>query len=86
MKKPILFATIIFIALTGKSQTTNDVLNLLIEKGIVSQESADSIRAEASIKQQEQDSKKKSFGVNGVRPIQIGGYGQFRYQHLQLKD
>ena len=61
--------TIIFIAVSmlfawnSFAQSTNDILNLLIENKTITQLQADSIRAEAAIKQQEENEKKKSFFV-----------------------
>jgi phosphate-selective porin OprO and OprP len=71
------------LVLSVKAQTTNDVLNLLIQNNTITQEQADSIRAEAAINQQEADAKKKIFPVTAGRAFQLSGYGQFRYQHLQ---
>jgi phosphate-selective porin OprO and OprP len=75
---------LLFIFITQKtySQSTNDVLNLLITNKTISQEQADSIRADAAIKQQETEANKKSFLVNAARQIQISGYTQVRYQVL----
>jgi phosphate-selective porin OprO and OprP len=64
------------------AQSTNDVLNVLIANGTISQQQADSVRAEAAIKQQEADAAKKSFFVNAARQMQLSGYTQFRYQIL----
>ena len=67
------------------SQSTNDILNLLIANKAINQVQADSIRAEAAIKQQDDESNKKSFLVSAARQIQIAGYTQFRYQELDEK-
>jgi hypothetical protein len=64
------------------SQTTNDILNLLIVNKTITQEEADSLRAEAAIKQQDAEASKKSFLVNAARQIQISGFTQVRYQIL----
>jgi hypothetical protein len=64
------------------AQTTNDVLNLLVTNGTVTQQEADSIRADAAIKQQEADASKKSFWVSAARQMQLTGYTQIRYQEL----
>jgi phosphate-selective porin OprO and OprP len=64
-------------------QTTNDILNVLIANKTITQEQADSVRAEATIKQQETDSKKKAFPLNASRLFQLQGYTQVRYQQLQ---
>jgi hypothetical protein len=79
-----MFSLLLFVFST-ESQTTNDILNLLIRNNTITQEKADSIRAEAAIKQQETDANKKSFPVTSGKALQLSGYGQFRYQHLQEK-
>ncbi len=76
----ILILTVV--TLNSYSQSTNDILNLLIAVHNISQEQADSIRAEAAIKQQETDANKKSFLVNASKQIQLSGYAQVRYQNL----
>ena len=84
MKKSILLL-IVLISFTfkGKSQTTNDILDLLILNKTITQVQADSVRAEAAIKQQDADAKKKSFLVSASKAFKIGGYGQIRYQRLE---
>jgi phosphate-selective porin len=67
------------------SQSTNDVLNLLIANKTVTQEQADSLRADAAIKQQDAEANKKSFLVSAARQIQLLGYTQIRYQALDEK-
>lgn len=86
MKKLFLFfilmscsSTIIF------AQTTNDVLELLLKDKLISQVQADSVRAEAAIKQQELDANKKSFIINASRLMQLSGYTQVRYQNQDTK-
>jgi phosphate-selective porin OprO and OprP len=81
MKRYFLF---VFLLLMGKaySQSTNDILNLLISNKTLTQEQADSLRADAAIKQQDADANKKSFLVNAARQIKISGYTQLRYQAL----
>ncbi len=64
------------------AQTTNDILNLLVTNKSISQEQADSIRADAAIKQQETDAGKKSFWLAAARQMQLTGYTQIRYQIL----
>ncbi len=67
----------------SKAQTADDVFNLLIQKGLVKQTEADSIRAEYAFNQQTIKEKQKTFGVVSGRNISIGGYTQVRYQSLQ---
>ncbi len=83
MKKLILISSLLLIIQVAQTQTTNDILNVLIGNGTIKQEQADSLRAEAAIKQQESDAKKKSFQVTSGKALQLSGYGHFRYQYLQ---
>ncbi|MBP1668463.1 MAG: hypothetical protein H6Q21_829 [Bacteroidetes bacterium] len=83
MKAWIFIVLFLMMAVSVKAQTTNDVLNLLIQNNSITQEQADSLRAEAAIKQQEADAKKKIFPLTAGRALQLSGYGQFRYQYLQ---
>jgi len=71
------------LVLESKSQSTDDVLNLLIQKKVVSQKDADSIRAEAAIASQASLAKIKSYPVNAGRKITLAGYTQVRYQALE---
>jgi phosphate-selective porin OprO/OprP len=78
MQKTLLII-FVFIGTASMAQTSDDILNLMIKKNLVSQEEADSIRAEAAIKAQDQ----KSFPLNLRRPVNLTGYTQFRFQSLQ---
>jgi phosphate-selective porin OprO/OprP len=80
----LLTTTILFFGLKSSAQTTDDVLNILIQKGTITQKEADSIRAEAAIKKQEAIAKEKAFPVSaGGKLFQISGYTQVRYQYFQ---
>ena len=83
--KRILFTLVILggLVFSAKSQTTDDVLNLLIQKKVVSQKDADSIRAEAAIAAQANLAKVKAFPINAGKKIIIAGYTQVRYQALE---
>jgi len=83
MKKLILVLILGAASFTTFAQTTNDVLDLLIKNKTISQEQADSVRAEAAIKQQDVDANKKSFFVTTSRLIQFSGYSQIRYRFQQ---
>ncbi len=67
------------------SQNSNDILNLLISNKSISQEQADSLRADAALKQQEAEASRKAFPVSTSRLIQFSGYIQSRYQQLDEK-
>lgn len=89
--KKIVYLITAFWALTffvnsySYSQTTNDILNLLVENKSITQEQADSLRSEAAIKQQDTDAKRKLFPVNASKAFQLGGYTQIRYQFDNAK-
>jgi phosphate-selective porin len=76
------FAAIILLAFMSKlfSQSANDVLNLEILNKSITQEQADSVRAEAALAQQQSDAARKSFFISASRQMQLAGYTQLRYQ------
>jgi len=84
--KPFLFFLLILQCAIVFSQSSNDVLNLLISNNTITQQQADSIRAEAALKQQETEANKKSFPVNASRFIQLSGYTQLRYVLMEEKE
>ena len=67
------------------SQSTNDILNLLISNKTITQAQADSIRAEAAVLQQQTDASRKSFFITAARQMQLTGYSQVRFQAFQDK-
>jgi len=84
MKKVLLIIAIWGgLVFSAKSQSTDDVLNLLIQRNVVSQKDADSIRAEAAIAAQANLAKVKAFPINAGKKITIAGYTQVRYQVLE---
>ncbi|HEY4786476.1 MAG TPA: porin [Bacteroidales bacterium] len=84
MKKILsVFIMILFVIKSGYSQSTNDILNVLIQRKLVTQEEADSLRADAALKQQDADAKRKSFPVTAGKNLSLSGYTQVRYQNLE---
>lgn len=83
--KKILLIIVVWggLVFSAKSQSTDDVLNLLIQKNVVSQKDADSIRAEAAIASQTNLAKVKAFPINAAKKITVAGYTQVRYQVLE---
>jgi phosphate-selective porin len=82
--KKLLFLTLILFAfvLSSRAQSTDDILNVLIQKNLIAQKDADSLRAEAAIAAQANLSKIKAFPINAGKKITIAGYSQVRYQAL----
>ena len=83
MKLIISLLLFILILANSFSQSTNDVLNLLISNKTISQSQADSIRAEAALGQQQADASRKSFFLTAARQMQLTGFTQIRYQAFQ---
>lgn len=82
MKKTVLFLFILAgLALSGKAQDSNDVLNLLISNKVITQQQADSVRTVAASKK-EVDQKKNSLFSSHA--LQLSGYMQFRYQNFEV--
>jgi phosphate-selective porin len=63
-----------------RSQTTDDLINLLIQNHTITQDQADSLRTEAAVSGLDSKTKSKSFAVTAEKKIQLGGYVHFRYQ------
>lgn len=70
-------------ALNAKSQSSDDILNVLVQKNLIAQKEADSLRAEAAIAAQANLAKVKVFPVNASKKIALAGYTQVRYQALE---
>ncbi|MEW6752850.1 MAG: porin [Candidatus Latescibacterota bacterium] len=58
------------------------LLDLLVDKGLVSREEAAGLRADLAIRSQEGKEKQKDFAISAGRPVRVSGYSQDRYQSL----
>ena len=56
------------------------LLDLLIKKGVVTQEEAAEFRADLAVKKQEEKEKQKEFALIAGKPIKISGFTQVRYR------
>jgi phosphate-selective porin OprO and OprP len=83
--KPALIFLLTFTCILTYGQSNNDILNILIANKTITQDQADSLRAEAAIKQQDSEANKKSFPLNASRLIQLSGYTQIRYLNMEEK-
>ena len=68
------------------SQSSDDILNILVQKNLIAQKEADSIRAEAAIAAQANLAKVKAFPINASKKLTIAGYTQVRYQAFEKND
>ncbi len=77
---------LLFLFFSGEyviAQTPDDLLNLLVQKGTITQREADSMHAEYSAKQKAYDTRSDSFPLAIGRLLHLSGYTQFRYQNFQ---
>lgn len=73
--------------LSWAGQGYDRLLDLLVDKGSVSEEEAASLRAEAAVREQEEKENQKEFFVIAGRPVRLGGYAQVRYRNDEsIKD
>ncbi|MEP6611478.1 MAG: porin [Mucilaginibacter sp.] len=91
MKLPYVIATalvlsVLFSAVNVKAQQNEDLLNLLIKKNVLSQQEADSIRADEAIKEQaKKENAANRHGISIGKALQISGLVQARYQGFAQK-
>lgn len=57
------------------------LLDLLVEKGVVTKDDAIGFRADLAVKKQEEKETQKEFTVIAGKPIKISGYTQLRYRN-----
>jgi phosphate-selective porin len=84
--KSLFLIVLLFAAFTSQAQQTNDLLNVLIKKGVISEKEADSLRADAAVKEQQQKDKDKAnqHGVYiGSKALQLSGLVQTEYEGFQ---
>lgn len=81
-------ASVIFLCGHIQAQQLSEVdelLNLLVDKGVITIEDAAAFRGELAIKKQDEKEAQKEFTVKAGKPIKISGYTQLRFQHLDDK-
>ncbi|SHM09120.1 porin [Mucilaginibacter sp. OK098] len=85
--RTVLLLSIIFSAIATKAQQNEDLLNLLIKKKVLSQQEADSIRADEAIKEQaKKENSANRHGISIGRALQISGLVQARYQGFEQSN
>jgi len=67
----------------AKESDLDKLINLLIEKGVITLEEAAKLRADLAIQKQAEKEKQKEFTIVGEKLMKLSGYTQFRYQALQ---
>lgn len=83
---PSLFLAVLGIALftlTAQAavDSTDILIKALIEKQVITEDEAASVRAEIANLRQDEEATRKSSPVTAKRPLRISGYGQVRYSY-----
>lgn len=78
-----IFLFVLFNANAQAQQTSEEMLNLLISKNLITQHEADSLRNVIAIKAQDDKARQKKFNLTSGRPLTLNGYTQMRFQSLQ---
>jgi len=82
--RTVLLLSLLFTAFIAQAQQNEDLLNILIKKNVLSQQEADSIRADQAIKAQAKKDKENQHGITiGSRALQISGLVQTEYEGFQ---
>jgi phosphate-selective porin OprO/OprP len=80
----ILGATLVLAAaapvVAGVSET-DALIQLLLQKGLITAEEAANLRAELAVQKQEEKDKQKEFQVTSSKPLRLAGYTQVRYRN-----
>jgi len=83
----LLVGTLILTPISFAAESEVDMLlNLLVEKGVLTQEDAAGFRADLAVKKQEEKETQTVFNVIAGKPIKISGYTQVRYQNDKSKN
>jgi phosphate-selective porin OprO/OprP len=82
--KPLFILIFLFAAIASKAQQNDDLLNVLIKKNVITQQEADSLRADAAINEQKKKDKENQHGITiGSKALQISGVVQTEYEGFE---
>jgi len=76
-----LAAGLLLTGLAYAADKTEALLDLLVEKGIVTKDEAAGLRADLAVKEQDEKSQKKEFNITAGKLIKLSGYTQVRYRN-----
>ncbi len=87
MRYRVAFATVVTVALVllasslafGAVDSVDILIKALVDKGIITEDDAASVRAEIATLRQDEEATRKSYPVNSKQPVKISGYLQERY-------
>ena len=79
-----LLLSILFTINTANAQQNDDLINILLKKHVISQQEADSLRADQALKEQARKDKENQHDITiGSRALQIRGLLQTEYEGFQ---
>ena len=82
--KIIVFSSVLLLAsVIARAQSASDLLDFLTKKGTITQQEADSIRADYAARQKRTETIQDSFPLSLGRQLALSGYTQIGYQNLQ---
>jgi phosphate-selective porin OprO/OprP len=81
--KSLLVLSLVLPAIYVKAQNNDELLNLLIQKKVVSQQEADSIRADLALKEQKKKDNQTIYPLSLGRALNLSWLFQTRYQAFQ---
>jgi phosphate-selective porin OprO/OprP len=85
----ILGAVLIMTAATpavAEVSETDALIQLLLKKGLLTQEEAAALRAELAVQKQDEKDRQKEFQVTSSKPLQLLGYTEVRYRRDETID
>ncbi|MDP2938675.1 MAG: porin, partial [Candidatus Omnitrophota bacterium] len=83
----LVVSLLVFTSISFAAESDVDrLLDLLVEKKVVSAEDAAAFKGDLAIKKQEEKEAQKEFIVIAGKPIKLSGYTQVRYQNDKSKN
>ena len=86
MRRPfrslLLSALLLGATITVQAQTSDDLLKLMVRKGTITQQEADSIRRDYSVRHSREEASADSFPLRLGRSLDLSGYTQVAYQNF----
>jgi phosphate-selective porin OprO/OprP len=82
IKRLLIVLTLLFSVVASKAQQNDELLNLLIKKKVLSQQEADSLRADLALKEQAKKERAHTLSI-GSKALQLSGLLQERYQGFE---
>ena len=73
----------LLLSTTIKAQTTDDILKLMVRKGNITQQEADSLRKEYSTRQRREEATADSFPLRLGRSLDLSGYTDVTYTNYE---